>query len=39
MMNIMRNDTMQDLNEQRELDEVVMGILILSMNDVRLIMN
>ena len=38
-MNIMRNDTMQALNEQRELDEVVMGILILSMNDVRLIMN
>lgn len=30
---------MQDLSEQRELDEVVMGILILSMNDVRLIMN
>ena len=26
MMNIMRNDTMRDLNEQRELEEVVMGI-------------
>ena len=26
MMNIMRNDTMRDLNEQRELEDGVMGI-------------